>query len=349
MIGRLARAAAVLLVMGLAACDGPADPPPTLDPALWEDYSARFVEDGRVVDRDNAGITHTESQGYGMLLAEAADDREAFDALWTWARDTLSRPDGLLSWRWEPGAGVTDPNNATDGDMLVAWALLRAAERWDHAPYRDAALGLLELVREKALVEHDGGLYILPGLEGFRQEAGLVVNPSYWVFPALEAFAAADEAGADAWRRVADTGYDLIAAAGVAPTGLVSDWVILTDDGARPAPGFPPRFSWNAVRVPLHIAWTPDGHTELLRPYVDFWKTPAGAPPPPAWIDLETGETAEYGPPTGIRAIAALSTAVLENRLPESLPLPTAEDGYFSSSLALLTRLAVPGLGGPGA
>jgi endoglucanase len=53
-----------------------------LDPRLWDQYRSRFITaDGRVIDKDNdpKGVTHTEGQGYGMLLAEAAGDRDRFD------------------------------------------------------------------------------------------------------------------------------------------------------------------------------------------------------------------------------------------------------------------------------
>jgi endoglucanase len=48
---------------------------------LWESYRQAFIRDGRVIDVDNGGITHSEAQGYGMLLAEAAGDRPTFDRL----------------------------------------------------------------------------------------------------------------------------------------------------------------------------------------------------------------------------------------------------------------------------
>ena len=50
------------------------DPPGRLDRTLWDDYARRFISaDGRVTDADSGppGITHTEAQGYGLLLAEA--------------------------------------------------------------------------------------------------------------------------------------------------------------------------------------------------------------------------------------------------------------------------------------
>jgi endo-1,4-beta-D-glucanase Y len=42
----------------------------TIAPEDWAAYRDRFVmADGRVVDDANGGISHSESQGYGLLLA----------------------------------------------------------------------------------------------------------------------------------------------------------------------------------------------------------------------------------------------------------------------------------------
>ena len=65
-----------------------------------------------------------------------------FDRIWGWTRANLMvRDDALLAWRWEPGKrpAVADMNNASDGDILVAWALAEAGEFWGDMSYRTAA------------------------------------------------------------------------------------------------------------------------------------------------------------------------------------------------------------------
>ena len=50
----------------------------------------------------------------------------AFETIFTFTRvELLIRDDGLAAWRWDPAATprVTDINNATDGDILIAYAL----------------------------------------------------------------------------------------------------------------------------------------------------------------------------------------------------------------------------------
>src|SRR5262249_27808491 len=108
----------------------------------WSKYRDRFVaEDGRVRDIGNKDFSHTEGQGWAMLFAESFDDRATFDRIWRWTRDKLQRSDSaLFSWRWDPNGDkpIADTNNATDGDTLIAWALARAAQRWQVPEYRAA-------------------------------------------------------------------------------------------------------------------------------------------------------------------------------------------------------------------
>ena len=65
---------------------------------IWKSYKSRFVtEAGRVIDTANGQISHSEGQGYGMLLAVAALDRNAFDRICGWTRANLMvRDDQLL-------------------------------------------------------------------------------------------------------------------------------------------------------------------------------------------------------------------------------------------------------------
>ncbi len=77
----------------------------------WRAYRERFVTpQGRVVDTGNGGISHSEGQGYGMLLAVAADDRATFERIWTWTRANLMvRDDQLLAWRWSRSGALQWP------------------------------------------------------------------------------------------------------------------------------------------------------------------------------------------------------------------------------------------------
>ena len=97
----------------------------TLYQSEWQAFVTRFIPaEGRVSDTGNKEISHSEGQGYGMVMATAFDDRAAFDRLWQWSKTNLQvRGDHLFAWKWEPGpAKATDTNSASDGDILIAWA-----------------------------------------------------------------------------------------------------------------------------------------------------------------------------------------------------------------------------------
>ncbi|MBX9761123.1 MAG: cellulase, partial [Beijerinckiaceae bacterium] len=162
-------------------------------PQAWQAYKQRFISNtGRVIDTANGQISHSEGQGYGMLLAVAANDRAMFDRLWSWTRANLMvRDDQLIAWRWTPGQRppITDMNNATDGDILVAWALAEAAELWADVSYRAAGRRIaVEIARKTVMFKTGKGALLLPGVQGFsasERPDGPVINLSYYVFPAF--------------------------------------------------------------------------------------------------------------------------------------------------------------------
>lgn len=334
---------AVIVTAALLAshCERGREP---LAPA-WHAFAERFVEAGRVVDRDNGAVSHSEGQGYGMLFAVASGDRDGFDRLWRWSQRVLRRPDGLFSWRYAPcptrdRACVDDPNNASDGDLLIAWALLRAGERWDEPAYTRQALSIAAAIAGALLREDHGYLFLLPGAEGFeeRTAAGTRyrLNLSYYVFPALRDLAA--RTGDPRWTRLADDGERLLRRARFGERGLHPDWLYLGADG--PALGDDAVYGYNACRIPLHVVWAVSRAATLLAPYRAFW---AGAQPPPATLDLVSGEPAAYGWDAGMAGIARTVRWRLGDAPPPA-PVGAGEvrdaDGYYAASLLLLSGLA---------
>ena len=313
-------------------------------PALWTAYAARFVtKEGRVVDDVNGGISHSESQGYGMILALAADDREAFRRIWTWTRANLYlRRDGLAAWRWQPGPApnVRDPNNASDGDLLIAWALIVAGEAWSEPAYAVSGRRIARALWDETVVETRFGPAMLPAVDGFRprdRKDGPVVNPSYWVMPALADLARA--VPDRDWERLAETGRRILAATRAGQTGLPPEWVSLAGETPVPADGFPAVFGYNAVRVPLYLAWGRNERRESLAPFMARWSNEAGGRM--AVVDLASGHDGEPLVDPGYRAVAALVACSLEGtRMPETLR--TGEvDHYYPATLRALALIAV--------
>jgi endoglucanase len=331
---------------GARAEDAPAPEPPTLQQD-WLAYKPRFITpEGRLFD-DSAGyISHSEGQGYAMLIAAMVGDREMFDKLWGWTVANLQlRPDGLSSWRWRPGDDphVKDMNNATDGDLLIGWALAEAGRRWDSRAYDPSARKIAHAIAAKLVFPSTLGPLLSPGVVGFGekdQTDGPLVNLSYWIFPAFNAL---QRVAPDVdWAALRASGLALVQAAKFGPSKLPSDWIAMKN-GPHPAPGFPARFGYDVVRAPLYLAWGMPREREELGALVEAWAGPDDAPPPV--VNLETGATVELFPELGYRAIAALGRCVAKG-VPFPDELKTLDlRRYYPATLQMLSLIALSQVG----
>ena len=313
-----------------------------LSPDDWLAWKSRFLsETGRVVDTSNKSVSHTEGQGYGLLLAQAAGDAKAFDLIWNWTRINLPlRADGLRSWKWDPSFPenpVQDLNAATDGDLLIAWALIRAEGSWGRGQYRDEAAQIARAIRAAALVRRFGYTLLLPGPEGFiKPDGSVVVNLSYWIFPAISAVSLIDPS--PDWQELQASGRQLLAKARFGAWNLPPDWLEVSSGTLAPAAGFPAEFGWNALRIPLHLAWSGEKDAGLYAPFTKFWTEarPDGLPAPT--VNLTNGSIPTYPASPGIRSIVDLTRRSLGDMaiVPQSAVL----DEYYQASLSLLSIVA---------
>lgn len=310
----------------------------------WVAFKARFVApDGRIQDTGNGGISHSEGQAWGMLLAARHGDAEAFTRIQAWTNKTLGlRPDALLAWRYRPGpgGGVDDLNNATDADLYHAFALLTAERRWPGLGYaaqaRRVAADILRLTKRRIGQRN----LLLPGAWGFEAARHFEVNLSYYVFPAMDALAAAfPEQG---WAAVAADAEALVAEARFGAFGLPPDWLRIDRDSMALSPASPrgDRFGYDAIRVPLNLAWGGRRSHPVLHAAARFWSHP-NLGRVPAWICLRTGDVSPYPAAAGVLAIAWL---VLAQRADwgasTSMPGPEAAVNYYDAVLAMLAREA---------
>jgi endoglucanase len=260
----------------------------------------------------------------------AAGDRTAFDALLHWTTQTLARPDiALHSWRYIPGQGVTDPNNATDGDILIAWALLGAAHKWNDAAYLHRSDAIRGALAERLIAKRYGLSLLQPGLSGFDNPDRLTLNLSYYIWPALDAFAQIDP---QAWTPMVKDGLDLLGAARFGPLQLPADWIdVKGTHQVEPAAGRDPVFGFEGIRIPLYLLLS--GRGANAAPIAHYWadRMKSGQPLP-AWVNIVTGETATFPLSTGAQAIAARL-----NGVPLAGSGPTGD--YYSTTLGMLSAL----------
>lgn len=310
-------------------------------PASWRRYVDRFVtETGRVVDNGNGDISHSEGQGYALVLAAAFGDRATFDRVLAWTERELYAGGEFASWKWEPDVvpHVTDPNNATDGDILIAWGLVRGARAFEDPSLLELADRRIRSIRAKLVIDTVYGPALTPGAAGFSAsdfEDGPVVNPSYWVFPALRDFA---EVTPDLdWPAVSEAGYRLIEAARFGPLRLPTEWVALGGAAPAPAAAFPAEFSYNAVRIPLYLALDEGAPPALLDPFVGMWNPVDNIGP--FVITVETGEAGTLLDGAGYRALFALADCKAGRR-PADVIVPD-DDLYYPATLGLFALLQI--------
>lgn len=304
----------------------------------WSTFKTRFMtSDGRIQDTGNNNVSHTEGQGYAMLMAVWYNDRSSFDGLWRWTQQHLKNPqNGLFYWKYTPDSArpIADSNNASDGDVLIAWALLKAGQKWHYKAYLDASDQIQRAIISHNVVTFGGYTVMLPGSQGFNKTSYVVLNPSYFLFPAWRDFASRSHL--KVWDNLIDSGMSLLSKMRFGGTDLPVDWVALNADGTvAPATDWPPRFSYDAIRIPLYLYWY-DSQSLQLVPFQRFWMNFSRLQTP-AWIDVMSNSRAPYAMAGGLLAVRDLTlneTGNISDRLDNS-------EDYYSASLHLLAWLAM--------
>jgi len=319
-------AAALLGFLSDAGANVPAD--------AWALYRQKFVtSEGRVIDDANGGISHSESQGYGLLLACLAGDRSTFASILAFTRtELLIRDDGLAAWRWDPKATprITDINNASDGDLLIAYALACAGERWNMPAYTNAARQIARSLAKVGLLKRGNDVWLMPAASGFSEKDradGPVINPSYWVFEALPVMARLT--GDPIWMQVQASGLKLLDEL-AKRKALAPEWLSIKAE-PKPAEGFPAQFGYNALRIPLYLVSAGLAEKARLEPFRRAWADGT------AVVDIVSGKPVEPLPDAGYRILAAAMACALDGTpIPGELRSfqPTL---YYPSTLQLLS------------
>lgn len=315
-------------------------PPNALAVDDWTQFKTEYIENGRIIDKGQNGISHTEGQGMALLLAVQNNDQASFAQIWNWTQRNLQvRDDKLFAWSWSPKAGVNDMNNASDGDLFIAWALSQAYTKWNEPGYLFAAIQVSQSIRAKLLRKTSKGTVLLPGAMGFEKSDYLKLNLSYWVFPAITELAVLDPA--PEWEELRVSGLRLIEEARFGKWQLPPDWLKLEGEKISPVDG--DQFGYDAVRIPLYLIWGQQATPSSIKPFQSFWGVFTDKSLLPAWVNVNTGELAKYNASAGFQSIAAM-TIGYPNIDAAQLPSFDPAQGYYSSMLSLFTKIALENL-----
>jgi len=299
--------------------------------------------DGRVVRRDQGGDTVSEGQAYALLLAQSSGNADTFARVWAWTAEHLQRPDGLFAYRAD-AARVLDQTPASDADVLIAWALLRAsgidADRY-HQVGRRVAAGVLD---NEVLTIPGTGLVLAAGPWATGSPATL--NPSYWSLPAFTELGRLT--GDQRWTQLAGTALEVTRTLTEEGRLLPPDWARV--DGSRIIPTAAPSGSPNQVqygldaqRLPVWLAVGCDAQAHQLATTMRLLLTP---PKRNSALALRlTGEIInpdEGALPLIATAAAAQSAGRLSERdqlLHQADAVAAAFPGYYQDAWAALGRV----------
>lgn len=296
-------------------------------------WSASYLRDGRIIDWHQNGVSHSEGQGYGLLLSQAAGDRMSFEKIEGWTQAHLAtRHDHLMGWKWEPAAGPADWRNATDGDLFRAWALLRAERDSGWAGYRQQAIQIARDVARLCLAADPRAAdewLLLPGAEARHGKDRVLVNPSYLMSRALRELG--QEADEPRLVQAADHGETLLVE--LATAGFMPNWVDVSATGFLAPQEHEMAWGYDALRVPLYLAWSDRRDHPAVQLALHLLQD-AATPGHVVVAASPTGQIRAQSNMPGFLAVAAAA---------ECRPLTSFTTGrdYYSDTLLLLAEVAL--------
>lgn len=255
---------------------------------IYESWHELYVVkycDGAYVNSgtlDQKKIAISESQGYGMLITVlAASKQEAnqkeFDALLDYYKQhTISDINHLMAWKqvYTSGEMLTDTannTNATDGDLDIAYALLKADKLWGsqgNHNYRGIANDLMRDLLNYNYSVHNQLLYLGCWAKNDKRYQSLVrtsdLIPAYFKIFFEESH---DERWQFLYNQSIDT-LELLSDRSVA--GLFPDFFWIKDGQIINAKSDTLEsdndgdYGWNANRIPFRLAYNTNNN-ELMK------------------------------------------------------------------------------------
>ena len=202
----------------------------------------------------------SEGMSYGMFIAALTDRPELFQKLWNFTRKYLYNAEGPHQgfFAWEVSTtdfSKMDPGAAPDGEEYFAAALLIAAKRFGRIDYREAALKLLDDMKNKPANGVVGPMFdIGRKMVKFSPVLGNdYTDPSYHTIAFYRLFA--EETGDNFWQEVAEQSIVYLQQAIHPETGLCAEYSEY-DGTPKSTPWYPEShcFSGDAWRVAMNMS-----------------------------------------------------------------------------------------------
>ncbi len=311
--------------------------------ADWDRYKRLFIEnDGRIVDRGNNNITHTEGIGYTLYFSYMYGDDETFDKVYKWQKNNLPRNAlGLIPWKWgekEDGTyGILDKNNASDGDMWIAYSLYLMSKKRKNTLMLDEAKSIIKSMRENLIVKLSDRYFMLPGAKGFMQEGKIILNPSYYRFDIFKKFSTLDDL--ETWDKLIKDGEWMLHHSMFSSLRLHPDWIEVSNDLSMKL-AKNKFFGYDAIRIPLNIMQSNIPTAKiLLEPYSKYIKMMKYGNVPLGVVELDIGKIDLYNYCFGHLAIyqKILGENIFKAQIEKSIK--EEEDNYYAYALYIFSIL----------
>jgi endo-1,4-beta-D-glucanase Y len=175
-------------------------------------YNDKFVTpEGRVID-DQSKLTTSEGQSYVMLRSVLTGDKEMFDKVWNWTAKNLQihNQDKLFAWKYGTFNGETkilETEAATDADLDIAYALLKASDTFKDPKYLDQAKLVIKDIYNLRVKTYNGQSLLLPFITT-SQKGFEILNPSYFSPMYYREFSKIDPE--HNWAKLTDDTYALL-------------------------------------------------------------------------------------------------------------------------------------------
>jgi endoglucanase len=318
--------------------------------APWAAWKTAFLAaDGRVVDAMQEGASHSESQGYGLLLAAIFGDSTTFDLIFDWTEENLAiRSDALLAWRWLPAdsGGVPDLNNASDGDLFYCWALVIRGQREGNVVMLDRARAIARDLVAKCVVQspdNSDRLLMLPAAQGFTEDGAATINLSYYMPLAMREVARATDAPALA--KCAADGEAIMQV--LATEGPMPDWIGVGPNGLFLPTKQSDRNGYEAMRAALFLIWSGNPDHPAVAAQLAAYRAAAVREPAKlaggktvTVFERKTGTVLETSSHVGYGALPALMDCMQTKGIGSTIPFyRTTDQAYYPATLHLMALI----------
>lgn len=311
----------------------------------WKNYKLAHIQsDGRVIDRENNNITHTEGIGYAMFFATCNNDEESFNLIEQWLENNMAKNSfGLYPWKWGKSENewkVLDTNNATDGDMWIAYARLKASEKFNRPDQKEKALEHIHAIEKNLLFSKDGSLFLLPGVYGFEHEESLLLNPSYYIPFIFQAFSQVGDK--EKWNSMLVNAKVLLSKKfsiyNIHPDWIVYNKGVFTLDPQRK------NFSYDAIRIPLFWSiWYQATHEKEILQILEGYRSLLQLPYSPIWLNLSENTMSLFDDKSGaMQRSLSFFSIISKQPISQIKKVNNEQNGtYYSDSILMFSSLPI--------